>query len=142
MQRRPRGISHGNFLLMMLTNVSVYAMVMLTVVIIDSGEEHTMGKTVLSDGEWRIMNLLWERAPLRVPELTELLREETGWSRATVNMMLARQRETARFLDRLYGGSLGLMVSSLAGQKGLSREEIRELYAILEKAEKEGDGDA
>ncbi len=129
-----------------------------------------MGKTVLSDGEWRIMNLLWEKAPLRVPELTELLREETGWSRATVNMMLARleekgavksetegrskvftpllaqadarQRETARFLDRLYGGSLGLMVSSLAGQKGLSREEIRELYAILEKAEKKGEEDA
>lgn len=126
-----------------------------------------MGKTVLSDGEWRIMNLLWEKAPLRVPEITELLREETGWSRATVNMMLsrleekgavksetegrskaftpllaqadARQRETARFLDRLYGGSLGLMVSSLAGQKGLSREEIRELYAILEQAEREGE---
>ena len=51
----------------------------------------------------------------------------------------ARGRETARFLDRLYEGSLGLMVSSLAGQKGLSREEIRELYAILEKAEKEGE---
>ena len=128
-----------------------------------------MGKTVLSDGEWRIMNLLWEKAPLRVPERTELLREDTGWSRATVNMMLARleekgavrseaegrskvfvpvltqadarQKETARFLDRLYGGSLGLMVSSLAGQKGLSREEIRELYAILEKAEKEKEGE-
>ena len=126
-----------------------------------------MARMVLSDGEWRIMNLLWKDAPLRVPEITERLREETGWSRATVNMMLARLeekgavesaavgrgkefrpllpqeeargRETARFLDRLYEGSLGLMVSSLAGQKALSREEIRELYAILEKAEKEGE---
>lgn len=124
-----------------------------------------MGKLVLSDGEWRIMNLLWAEAPLRVPELTERLKAETGWSRATVNIMLcrleekgavesrqngrskdfypllaqadARKRETDRFLDRLYGGSLGLMVSSLAGQKALSREEIRELYAILEQAEKE-----
>ena len=126
-----------------------------------------MARMVLSDGEWRIMNLLWKDAPLRVPEITERLRAETGWSRATVNMMLARLeekgavkseavgrskefrplltqeeargRETARFLDRLYEGSLDLMVSSLAGQKGLSREEIRELYVILEKAEKEGD---
>ena len=108
-----------------------------------------MARMVLSDGEWRIMNLLWKDAPLRVPEITERLRTETGWSRATVNMMLARLeekgavkseavgrskefrplltqeeargRETARFLDRLYEGSLGLMVSSLAGQKGLSR---------------------
>ena len=122
-----------------------------------------MAKLVLSDGEWRIMNLLWAESPRRVPELTELLKADTGWSRATVNMMLARleekgavesrqngrskefyprltqedarQKETARFLDRLYGGSLGLMVSSLAGQQALSREEIRELYAILEAAE-------
>ena len=128
-----------------------------------------MARMVLSDGEWRIMNLLWKDAPLRVPEITERLRTETGWSRATVNMMLARLeekgavkseavgrskefrplltqeeargRETARFLDRLYEGSLGLMVSSLAGQKGLSRDEIRELYAILEKAEKEKEGE-
>ena len=123
-----------------------------------------MGKTVLSDGEWRIMNLLWARAPRRVPELTEALAKDTGWSRATVNMMLqrleekqavrmetvgrnkvywpvlsqadARQKETKRFLDRLYGGSLGLMVSSLAGQQALSEEDIRALRAILEGEEK------
>ncbi len=124
-----------------------------------------MGKTVLSDGEWRIMNLLWADAPRRVPELTEALASDTGWSRATVNMMLqrleekgavrmelqgrnklyspllsqadARQKETKRFLERLYGGSLGLMVSSLAGQQALSEEDIRALRAILEDAGKE-----
>ena len=124
-----------------------------------------MAKTVLSDGEWRIMNLLWAQAPRRVPELTEALAADTGWSRATVNMMLqrledkgavrmeplgrnkvyypllsqadARQKETARFLDRLYGGSLGLMVSSLAGQQALSEEDIRALRAILDEAGKQ-----
>jgi len=129
-----------------------------------------MGKTVLSDGEWRIMNLLWASSPRRVPELTEALAPETGWSRATVNMMLsrleekgavgmeqrgrskvyrpllsqadARQKETARFLDRLYGGSLGLMVSSLAGQQALTSEDIRALRAILAEAEEKEDSDA
>ena len=124
-----------------------------------------MAKTVLSDGEWRIMNLLWASSPRRVPELTEALAADTGWSRATVNMMLqrleekgavrmeplgrnkvyypllsqadARQKETARFLDRLYGGSLGLMVSSLAGQQALSEEDIRALRAILDEAGKQ-----
>ena len=123
-----------------------------------------MAKTVLSDGEWRIMNLLWADAPRRVPELTEALAKDTGWSRATVNMMLqrledkgavrmellgrnklyfpllsqadARQKETKRFLERLYGGSLGMMVSSLAGQQALSEEDIRALRAILEGTEK------
>ena len=122
-----------------------------------------MAKTVLSDGEWRIMNLLWADAPRRVPELTEALAKDTGWSRATVNMMLqrledkgavrmelmgrnklyyplltqadARQKETKRFLERLYGGSLGLMVSSLAGQQALSEEDIRALRAILDGSE-------
>ena len=129
-----------------------------------------MGKTVLSDGEWRIMNLLWAQSPRRVPELTEALRKDTGWSRATVNMMLsrleekgageaktvgrsrefsprlsqadARQKETVRFLDRLYGGSLGLMVSSLAGQQALSREDIEALRAILAEAEEGEKSDA
>ena len=124
-----------------------------------------MAKTVLSDGEWRIMNLLWADAPRRVPELTEALAKDTGWSRATVNMMLqrledkgavrmetfgrnkaywpvlsqsdARQKETKRFLDRLYGGSLGMMVSSLAGQQALSEEDIRALRAILDEAEQQ-----
>ncbi len=124
-----------------------------------------MAKMVLSDGEWRIMNLLWADAPRRVPELTEALAKDTGWSRATVNMMLqrledkgavrmetfgrnkaywpvlsqsdARQKETKRFLDRLYGGSLGMMVSSLAGQQALSEEDIRALRAILEDAEQQ-----
>ena len=124
-----------------------------------------MAKMVLSDGEWRIMNLLWAQAPRRVPELTEALAKDTGWSRATVNMMLqrledkgavrmetfgrnkaywpvlsqsdARQKETKRFLDRLYGGSLGMMVSSLAGQQALSEEDIRTLRAILDEAEQQ-----
>ena len=48
----------------------------------------------------------------------------------------ARQKETKRFLERLYGGSLGMMVSSLAGQQALSEEDIRALRAILEGAEK------
>ena len=49
----------------------------------------------------------------------------------------ARQKETKRFLDRLYGGSLGMMVSSLAGQQALSEEDIRALRAILDEAEQQ-----
>ena len=62
-----------------------------------------MARMVLSDGEWRIMNLLWKDAPLRVPEITERLRAETGWSRATVNMMLARLEEKGAVESRPNG---------------------------------------
>ena len=49
----------------------------------------------------------------------------------------AASHETESFLSKVYGGSVGLMVASMAGQKGLSKEDIDELYAILREAEKE-----
>lgn len=43
--------------------------------------------------------------------------------------------ETESFLSRLYNGSLGMMVNTLAGQNNLSQKEIKELRAILDKTE-------
>ena len=124
-----------------------------------------MKKMSLSDGEWKLMNLLWESEPRTVPELVEALREDTGWTRPTINMMLKRLtdygavrfeegekarrffpvidrtgttvQETERFLNRVYGGSLGLLLSSMSSQRGLSQDEIQELQAILDAAKEE-----
>ena len=46
----------------------------------------------------------------------------------------AARTETESFLGKVYGGSLGLMMSSLVESRGLSRDDIAELSAILEKA--------
>ena len=43
--------------------------------------------------------------------------------------------ETRSFLDRVYRGSIGLMMSAMAQRQELSREEIAELREILAKAE-------
>lgn len=48
-------------------------------------------------------------------------------------------QETRSFLDKVYQGSVGLMVSTLARDKALNREEIDQLYEILRRAEQEGD---
>ena len=117
----------------------------------------------LSDSEWKLMNHLWARSPQTITELTAVLRAETGWSKNTVITMLSRletkgavryepggrarryfpsvQREdaalaeTESFLSKVYGGSLGLMVSSLVESHALSEEDLAELAAILERAE-------
>lgn len=117
----------------------------------------------LSDSEWKLMNHLWARSPQTITELTAVLRAETGWSKNTVITMLSRletkgavryepggrarryfpavQREdaalaeTESFLSKVYGGSLGLMVSSLVESRALSEEDLAELAAILERAE-------
>ena len=54
---------------------------------------------------------------------------------AVVFVPRAVRGETRSFLDKVYRGSVGLMVSALAEDKALSRAEIDELYEILRKAE-------
>jgi len=115
----------------------------------------------LSDGEWNLMNLLWERAPRTVTELVRAL--DTGWGKHTVMTMLSRleakgavrweqgerareyypaaeragvaMEETESFLQKVYGGSLGLMMSAMVRERGLSEAELGELYEILNEAE-------
>ncbi len=45
--------------------------------------------------------------------------------------------ETKSFLDRVYQGSVGMMMSAMAKQEGLSRDQIAQLRAILDEAEQE-----
>lgn len=120
---------------------------------------------VLSDGEWKLMNFLWADSPRTVPQLVQAMAHDTAWSRATIFIMLGRMeekgavrvesdgrskryfaavpraqivaQETARFLDKVYQGSVQMMLSSMAGQNALSREDIDELYEILRQAEEE-----
>lgn len=122
-------------------------------------------KIGLSDGEWKLMNLLWEKEPRTIAQLVTAFKEDTGWTKGTIFMMLTRlidketvrcetggrsklfyailkqedaaNQETENFLSKVYGGSVGLMVASMAGQKALKKEDIDELYAILREAEQE-----
>ena len=96
-------------------------------------------------------------------ELAAALEEKVGWAKSTTLTTLRRmeekglvtartvgrarhytpaverqtavRRETRSFLDRVYQGSVGLMVSSLVQDEALSREEIYQLYEILRQAE-------
>ena len=47
-------------------------------------------KTELSDGEWRLMKVLWSSGSMTIAQLTGALKEGTGWSRHTVISMLSR----------------------------------------------------
>ena len=121
-------------------------------------------KVNLSDGEWKLMNKLWQGAPLTITQLTAALHSETGWGKHTVITMLSRlegkgavehdggspkhyspklnqevtaRSETRSFLDKVYGGRLGLMMSAMVDSRALTQQDIDELTAILESA-KEG----
>ena len=122
-----------------------------------------MAQIRLSDGEWKLMKTLWEKQPRTLAELVSALDKDTGWSRATIFMMLKRliakgtvtmdssgkfqkysaaityadvePGETVSFLSKVYGGSIGMMVSNLVDRGALSERDIQELRAILDAAE-------
>lgn len=119
----------------------------------------------LSNGEWKLMNALWERSPMTITELVAALRFDTGWTKHTVITMLNRLeakgavrheqgsraklfyaaverrgvavQETESFLDRVYGGSVGLMVNTLLRDHSLKPSDVEELRAILDAAGEE-----
>lgn len=121
-------------------------------------------KVNLSDSEWRIMTLLWEDAPKTMMQLTNLLAEETGWTKHTVLSFLKRMeekgavhhqegkkaklyypvipredavlQETEEFLDRVFQGKIGLLFHTMVEQKAVSKEELEEIARILKEAEK------
>ena len=57
---------------------------------------------------------------------------------AAVEREQAVTAETHSFLDRVYQGSVGLMMSAMARRQELSREEIDQLYEALRKLEEKG----
>lgn len=119
----------------------------------------------LSPAEWRVMEALWDEAPKTIKQLTDTLSTETGWDKHTVISFLNRMtgkgavcyetqgrakayrpaypreeatlEESERFLDRVFQGRLGLMVSSMVEGSALSEGEIDELLEILRRAKED-----
>ena len=101
---------------------------------------------VLSPSEWRVMECLWT-GPKTLMELVRRLEEkglidhEQSGRAKVFRAALAREdaaaAEADSLLARAFQGSVGLLVSSLADRNSLTRADIDELYAILDRAEEE-----
>ncbi len=122
----------------------------------------------LTSSEWKVLECLWEESPQTVMQLVAQLSKRAGWAKSTTITTLRRMeskglvccttdgkakhytpaveqeravvQETRSFLNRVYRGSVGLMMSAMAERQELSKEDIAELYEILRRAE--GDHDA
>lgn len=121
-----------------------------------------MNMVNLTPSEWNLMECLWESAPRTGREAVEYMKEHMGWSRSTTLTMLRRMsekslisctegevllysplirredavlHETQSFVERVYKGSVSMMLSAMTEKQELSRQEIDELYDILRRAE-------
>ena len=119
----------------------------------------------VTNSEWYIMDCLWEEYPRTLMQIVPLMKDRVGWSKSTCATMVRRMaekeligyeekgktkyfhpkvkkedvvvQETRDFLQRIYDGSVGMMMSALVRQNDLSKEDIKELQEILKTAEKE-----
>ena len=120
----------------------------------------------ITESEWNVLSCLWEHMPQIARELTETLSKSVGWSRSTTLTVLRRMtekglllcedgddgvrlyrtelardavtlRETEHFLDRVFGGSISMMLSAMTAGKRLTGDEIDALYEVLRQAEEQ-----
>ena len=117
----------------------------------------------LSETEWYVLESLWVDSPKIGSQIVADLSRTRGWSRSTTLTMLRRmtekklivcddsgkmksytplvareeavKKETESFLDRVYHGSVSMLLNGFVEKQRLTSEEINELRKILDQAE-------
>ena len=121
----------------------------------------------LSNAEWDVMNVLWDRGEGSLGEVRAALRERgSAWAANTVQTFLTRLekkgaltvlrtgqlnryrpavgredcRRAARtaLRERVFEGSAAGLVSALLEEENLSREDLERLRALIDERWKEG----
>ncbi len=115
----------------------------------------------LSEAEWKVMGIVWQRQVATVRDVLEDLQAETGWAYSTVKTLLARlvekgalrvrkranvsqfeaavsQPEARRsafhsLLDRAFEGTFGSLMQHLVADERLSTRDKQQLRDLLEK---------
>jgi len=114
----------------------------------------------ISEAEWEVMKVLWERAPATTNEIVEILSQRTKWQRETIRTLINRvvqkkavqfekrgrqyhyypvvaeaecvKAETRSFVKRFRGGAIEPMLAALVEEERLSPEQVARLKEILD----------
>ncbi|AJS58665.1 BlaI/MecI/CopY family transcriptional regulator [Paenibacillus sp. IHBB 10380] len=118
----------------------------------------------ISESEWEIMKVIWQENPLTAEQIVQYLPEGMDWSDQTVRTFINRlmkkkalgyqksgrsylyyplisekecvRAESRSFLNRVFSGAAGLMMTNFLEETQLSDQEIERLQQIL--LEKQG----
>lgn len=113
----------------------------------------------ISDAEWRVMQVIWEKSPVTANEIIEQLEEDTAWKPKTVKTLIRRlvdkkalgfhkegkaylyypmvtekegiNVESEAFLKKVFKGSLNLMMANFIDEQRFTKEELAELRRII-----------
>ncbi|WP_208591970.1 penicillinase repressor BlaI [Gracilibacillus suaedae] len=118
----------------------------------------------ISESEWEVLKVLWQKAPRTANEIISSLTTETNWKPKTVRTLLDRlskkevigvnkdqrvytfyplfsqnecqRAKTESFVKRFYDGTLKSMLVQFMQDEDLSEDDIKELRAILDNKQK------
>ena len=118
-------------------------------------------KPKISDAEWAVMNVLWEKSPVTANEIVAKLEQSRSWNPKTIRTLINRlvnkgvvayekagrqhlyrpavsrdeclRKETQSFFRRAGAAAIKPMLAAFIEEEELSSEEIQELKDILEK---------
>ena len=118
----------------------------------------------ICESEWTVMEYLWNNPMVTITEIRKAL-SSTGWSDSTIKTLVrrlvsknavaindeaatfryyplisqqeCRLKETKSFINRVYDGSVSMLVTNLAADSNLTDKETEELLALIEKMGKE-----
>lgn len=114
----------------------------------------------IAETEWKVMEVLWQNPMLSIGEIRSAL-SDTEWSDSTIKTLVRRLtqkgavgiddrlghfryfpvanenecklKETKSLVDRLYHGSVKMLVANLVSDSNLTEEETKELMDIIGK---------
>jgi BlaI family transcriptional regulator, penicillinase repressor len=121
--------------------------------------------TGISDAEWEVIKILWDRGPLTAGQVVEALAPLARWKPRTVKTLLGRlvkkgavrcekqpdkrylyrasisrekaiRSEARSFLSRVFDGALVPAVVTFLRESDLKPEQIERLRRILEQSER------
>ncbi|WP_129595881.1 BlaI/MecI/CopY family transcriptional regulator [Anaerophilus nitritogenes] len=115
----------------------------------------------ISESEWKVMKVLWEKSPITTNEMIDALEKTTQWRPTTVKTLVSRlvkkeavgfeknnrtyryyplvtedacvKAESKSFLKRVYGGGLKMMIANFLEIEDLSKKDIEELRRMLDE---------
>lgn len=119
----------------------------------------------ISESEWEVMKLLWDKNPLTSDKIIDELSVKKDWSKQTIKTFITRlnkkgaiyyekvgksynyyptftEKECRRcenksFLKRVYDGSLKILFANFIEQENLTEEDINELENMLKDKKQE-----
>ncbi len=116
-----------------------------------------MGDYHLADAEARFADIIWSKEPIASPELVKICEREMNWKKSTtytvlkklcekgifrnenavVKAVLSKEefygRQSRKYVDDVFEGSLPRFLAAFCGGKKLSEKEVEEMRKFVDE---------